>query len=183
MGALQRALHFGLEEQRQRAEGPLIEAIRGCASSRFSAAAFSRIVDYRYSLEPLSTAGSLRAEGGRFNVGAGVSPGAFTPFPALYCAADYATAYLEKFGSLEIAGAQGLSGADLALRTPGSFTYVRINVSLENFLDISDHAPLKPIVDILREFQMPKTVLQTARRLSIPQKPWLMGSPHFCFQK
>ncbi|MGH8210022.1 MAG: hypothetical protein ACREU6_10590 [Steroidobacteraceae bacterium] len=36
-----------------------------------------RIIDYRYSFEPLSIAGSVKGEGGPFNVGAGLSPGAF----------------------------------------------------------------------------------------------------------
>jgi hypothetical protein len=64
----------------------------------------SRIVDYRYSLDPLSTAGSVRNDGGRFNIGAALSPGAFTAFPALYVAEDYPTAFLERFGSRLLTG-------------------------------------------------------------------------------
>jgi hypothetical protein len=40
----------------------------------------------------------------------------------------------------------------------------------------SDHATLKPIVEILREFEIPKSVPQTARKLGIQQAPWLIRS-------
>jgi hypothetical protein len=151
METLQRTLHFGLEDQRQRAETLLLEAMRLCSRSNFSAPKWSRIVDYRYSLDPLSSLGSIKGVGGRFNIGSGLSPGVFPSFPALYCAEDYPTAYLEKFGSLPSSSPDALSGADLALRTPGSFAQVRLNVMLENVLDIGDHATLKPIVEILQK--------------------------------
>lgn len=176
MDALQRSLHFGLEDQRQRAEGLLLETMRLCSTSNFSAEGWSRIVDYRHSLDPLSTLGSITGVGGRFNVGAGLSPGVFTAFPALYCAEDYTTAYLEKFGSPETAHPNNLSGADLALRRPGSFSQVRLNAKLENVLDISDHTSLKPMVDILRKFEVPKNATQTARKLGLKQTPWLIRS-------
>ncbi len=176
MEALQRALYFGLEDQRQGAEGRLIESIRSSTISHFSASDWCRIVDYRYSLEALSPRGSIQGIGGRFNIGEGLSPGAFTPFAALYCAADYSTAFLEKFGSRE-AGTAGLTGAELALRTPTSFTQVRLRLQLEMVLDIGDPAVLKPIVEILKEFQIPKSVPQTARKLGLKQAPWLIRSP------
>jgi RES domain-containing protein len=176
MEALQRSLHFGLEDQRQHAESLLLESIRSCSTSNFSAVGWGRIVDLRYSLDPLSIAGSIKGIGGRFNVGAGLSPGVFTAFPALYCAESYRTAFFEKFGSSDATLSNGLSGEDLALRTPGSFTFVRLNVNLENLLDISDHSTLKPMVEILREFAVPKSVTQTARKLGLKQTPWLIRS-------
>jgi len=176
MEALQRSLHFGLEDQRQRAETQLLEAMRLCSRSNFSAQGWSRIVDYQYSLDPLSALGSIKGVGGRFNVGSGLSPGVFPAFSALYCAEDYPTAYLEKFGSPASASPGVLSGAELALRTPGSFAQVRLNVTLENVLDISDHSTLKPMVEILRKFAVPKNVTQTARKLGLKQTPWLIRS-------
>ncbi|HEX3915252.1 MAG TPA: RES family NAD+ phosphorylase [Steroidobacteraceae bacterium] len=95
---------------------------------------------------------------------------------ASHGAEDYATAYLEKFGFSEAGQPKGLSGADLALRTPGSFTQIRLNMKLENVLDISDHATLKPMVEILRNFEMPKSVNQTARKLGLKRAPWLIRS-------
>jgi hypothetical protein len=95
--------------------------------------------------------------------------------PALYCAEDYSTAFLEKFGSRET-GIEGLTGAELALRTPTSFTQVRLQLQLENVLDVSDQGALKSIVDILKDLQMPKSVPQTARKLGLKQAPWLVRS-------
>ncbi len=175
MEALQRSLHFGLEDQRQRAQGPLLESIRSSTISQFSASDWCRIVDYCHSLEPLSTLGSIQGIGGRFNIGGELSPAAFTPFAALYCAQDYSTAFLEKFGSRET-GSAGLTGAELALRTPTSFTQVRLRLQLELVLDIGDPSVLKPIVEILKDFQIPKSVPQTARKLGLKQAPWLIRS-------
>lgn len=176
MEGLQRSLHFGLEDQRQRTESLLLESMRSCATSNFSVSGWGRIVDLRYSLDPLSMEGSMTGIGGRFNVGAGLSPGVFTAFPALYCADEYGTAFLEKFGSPDVTLPNGLSGEDFALRKPGSFSFIRLNVTLENMLDISDDSTLKPMVEILREFEVPKSVTQTARKLGLKQAPWLIRS-------
>jgi hypothetical protein len=154
--ALHRALYFGLETLRQR-DGPrLIDAVRSCTHNDYSIDHWSRIVDYRYSLEPLSVAGSLRGDGGRFNIGSALGPSAFTAFPALYCAADYPTAFLECFGAPPGPSSSGLTGEELALRKPTSFTHVSVRGQLENVLDVTDPATLRPIVDIIKEFQIPK---------------------------
>jgi len=88
LDALQRALYFQLEPLRQRNVGRLLDALLSQTFPSFSFDGWSRIVDYRYGLEPLSVAGSLKGEGGRFNIGGELSPGAFTAFPALYIAED-----------------------------------------------------------------------------------------------
>lgn len=44
--------------------------------------------------------------------------------PALYIAEDYPTAIRERFGSNTDVGPHGLTGAELALRAPASFTHV-----------------------------------------------------------
>jgi hypothetical protein len=66
---VQRALYFGLEPLRQSNEPRLLNALRSQALPSYQFEGWSRIVDYRYGLEPLSVAGSLKGEGGRFNVG------------------------------------------------------------------------------------------------------------------
>lgn len=174
---LHRALYFELESLRQRDSDRLVEAVRLCAINHFVFKDWSRIVDYRYSLEPLSVAGSVRNEGGRFNVGAALSPGAFTAFPALYVADDYPTAFLERFGSSAGPHGSGLTGEDLALRKPGSFTQVRLRGTLENVLDVGDLDALRPLVNVIKEFPLPKAVAQMARKLGLRQSPWLIRSP------
>lgn len=70
LDALHRALFFGLEPLRQGHASELLDALRSQALASYSFDGWSRIVDYRYSLDPLSDAGSLKNNGGRFNVGA-----------------------------------------------------------------------------------------------------------------
>jgi len=75
LDALQRTLYFELEALRQRNQAPLLDALRSQVLSSFSFEGWSRIVDYRYGLRPLSLAGSLKGDGGRFNIGGDLSPG------------------------------------------------------------------------------------------------------------
>jgi len=174
---LHRTLYFELESLRQREAQRLIDAVSSRARNHYEFQGWSRIVDYRYALEPLSTAGSIKNEGGRFNIGAALSPGAFSAFPALYIAQDYATAFLERFGVNAAARAISLTPEDLALRRPESFTQVRLRGVLENVLDVADLDALRPVVGILKEFLMPKAVGMTARKLGLRQSPWLIRSP------
>lgn len=177
LDALHRALYFELEPLRQRNESKLIDALRFQARPAYAFEGWSRIVDYRYSLEPLSAAGSLKGDGGRFNVGAELSPGTFTPFPALYIAEDYGAAFRERFGGPDKGGSKNLTPSDMALRSPASFSQVRLKGSVEQFIDIGDLESLRPFTNVLKDFPIPKSVLQTARRLGLRQAPWLIRSP------
>src|SRR5215469_13537750 len=115
LDTLQRALYFELEPLRQRNESRLRDALLSQTLSSFEFDGWSRIVDYRYGLEPLSVAGSLKGEGGRFNIGGELSPAAFTAFPALYVAEDYETAFRERFAGPSSAKPGGLSAQEFAL--------------------------------------------------------------------
>ena len=64
---LQTALFFGLELERQRNSQALIDAVRTNLVAGQPFERWARIVDYRYSSEPLSAAGSVKREGARFN--------------------------------------------------------------------------------------------------------------------
>lgn len=174
LGRLQAALYFGLESSRQEQGQALIDALRAGARVGFEFEDWSRIVDYRYTLEPVSVAGSVKGEGGRFNIGALLSPGAFTPFPALYLAEDYATAYRERFGQPPGVKAADLTGAELALRRPGSFTQVRLQGRLDLVLDVRDPAALKPFVEIIKQFALPKTVGPLAHKLRLRRPPGMV---------
>jgi hypothetical protein len=176
LDALHRALYFGLESLRLQDSARLIDAVRAGAREGSSFDDWSRITDYQFSLAPLSLDGSLRGDGGRFNIGRGLSPGSFTAFPSLYVADGYPTAYLERFGLLPSAKRGGLSGEEFALRKPQSFTQVRVRGYLENVFDVGDIAALRLVVDIIKEFKTPKSVVQTARQLGLRQSPWLIRS-------
>lgn len=126
---------------------------------------------------PLSLAGSLNGEGGRFNIGSDLSPGSFTAFPALYIAEDYETAFRERFGNFAAVKPDGLTLLEVALRSPDSFTQVRLRGLFENVVDVGNLDALKPFVSILREFPVPRGVRQAARRLGLSPPPWLVRSP------
>jgi RES domain-containing protein len=161
---LQSKYFYALEQQRQIQSDPLRDALQGrlveCSFDRWA-----RIVDYRYSLKPLSMDGSVRGIGGRFNIGGRIDRSAYSPFPALYIGEDYETAQRERFGN-----AQGkFEPSGLALRQPASFTHVAIRGTLQRVLDIGDLNALEPFVAVLRNFKIPAGVMALARKLGFKQ--------------
>jgi hypothetical protein len=174
---LQTALYFGLESARQEHGQALIDAARSAAVSGGGFEGWSRIVDLRYVLAPLSCAGSVRGEGGRFNIGRRLNPAAFTPYPAMYIGETYDTAFCEVFGQEPAAANGGLTPADLALRKPGSFSHVRLRGQLDLVLDVGDIEALKPIVEVLKTFKLPPQVASLGRRLGVRRPPSLVRSP------
>ena len=74
LNELQTALFFGLELERQRHSEALIDAVRGSLTCGEPFESWARIIDYRYCCSPLSVAGSVRRDGGRFNMGAALGP-------------------------------------------------------------------------------------------------------------
>lgn len=174
LGRLQGALYFGLESARQEQGDALVDALRAGAQADLEFKAWSRIVDVRFSLRPLSVAGSLKREGGRFNIGRRLNPASFTPFPALYLGEDYGTAYQEKFGQAEDSGRFGLSGHELALRTPTSFAHFRVHGRLELVLDLGKADALAPFVGLIKTFTLPRTVGALARKLGLRHPPGLI---------
>ncbi len=176
LDALQRALYFGLEPLRQSNEPRLLTALRSQAAPSYAFEGWSRIVDYRHGLEPLSVAGSLKGEGGRFNIGSELSPGAFTAFPALYIAEDYEAAFRERFASATTPKKEELSAQELALRFPSSFTQVRLRGVVESVIDIGNLEALKPFANVLREFPYPAEAVRAGRRLGLRQASWLIRS-------
>jgi len=162
--SLHSALHFGLEEQRQQVGSALEAALQEAATGSFTIEGWSRIVDYRFSLSPLSVRGSLSGDGGRFNIGSELNAASFTPFPALYIGADYETAFSEKFGHPPTHCSGGLTPIDLALRKPGSFTHISLRGRVETVLDVMSAAALEPFIKVIRKFLVPFGAMQKARK-------------------
>lgn len=108
---------YELQSLRELHRDQLIQALRDQGDCRETLAGWTRIVDYKYSLEPLSAKGSLRA-GGRFNIGTDLDAAQLAPFPALYIASDYPTAYAERFGVLESNPSWRLMNSHYALQVP-----------------------------------------------------------------
>jgi len=173
---LNAALFFGLELERQRHSEALIDAVRCSLTSGEPFENWARIVDYRYCCAPLSVAGSVKRDGGRFNMGATLGPVTFSPFPALYIAENYPTAYNERFGSEPSASGRGLTSDELALRGPGSFTHVALRGRIELVMDIRETHSLQRIASVLRKFSLPGNVRYLARRLNMRSPPGLVRS-------
>jgi len=164
LNRLQASLYFDLEPARKSQSARLLAALRFAARKRFEFTEWCRVVDYRYSLAPLSVAGSLKA-GGRFNIGADLEPAAFTPFPALYIADHFETALREKFG--RASASSMLSPTELALRRPASFAQVRLHGALDGVLDLGDSESLRPFIEVLAKFKLPRRVHKLARVLGL----------------
>ncbi|MDR2196133.1 MAG: RES family NAD+ phosphorylase [Gallionellaceae bacterium] len=171
--AIHSDLYFGLEAQRQQHSKLIQEALRRAVTGPFRFENWGRMADYRYTLEPLSMSGSVKGDGGRFNIGGELNPSSFTPFPALYIAENYDTALRERLG----AGASGLQPMEMALRSPASFTYVRVKGNLESVIDVGRLDSLRPLADVLKEFEMPKNVQKLARDIGLKRPPSLVRSP------
>lgn len=158
-------LYFGLECQRAQCAEEIMDALRRNAAQPLPLKGWARIVDYQHTLAPLSIAGSLRSEGGRFNIGARLNPAAFAPFGALYIADSHATAFAEKFGVRQDEAREGLSADDLLLRAPRSYSFVAINGLIERCFDVGDRAALEDVVRVMANFRMPPRVYQIARAI------------------
>lgn len=165
--ALNSALFFGLESQRAENANALVDAVRLGVTGPFAFQDWARIVDWRYSTAPLSMAGSVHGDGGRFNIGSTLNPAAYSPFPALYLAEDFETAYRERFALNRTGTVGGLTAEELALRRPTSFTHVKLQGSVDSIIDIGNPETLKAIATVIAKFKIPHNVLSMARALSL----------------
>ncbi|MFT3790389.1 MAG: RES domain-containing protein [Rudaea sp.] len=158
-------LYYGFEVQRIRHADELRDALHTTASRNLEIIDWGRIVDYRHSLSPLSVAGSVSTEGGRFNIGRRLDATSFTPFPALYIGENYPTAYAEKYSIRDDEKRDGLTADELVLRKPSSFNFVRVKGFLELYVDIGNVETLSAVAKVIAKFKMPERVLKIARSL------------------
>jgi hypothetical protein len=163
-------LYHHLEAQRQINRKALVKALASVPSAGLSGAPWYRVIDFQYSLQPLSLKGSLTV-GGRFNIGSDLDPTQFPVFPALYCGSDFETAYAEKFAV--ISSSSELEPHELALRTPESFTSVRLQIDFERLFDLHKLSNLKAFAAIIRKFTMSAELIALARELG-KKPPWLL---------
>lgn len=158
-------LYLDAEPARNRYRENLLDALSGCLTDPFTFEGWVRGVPYRWSNEPLSCAGSIRTYGGRFNVGVEIEHAIDGPFPALYLAENFETAFREmrQLGSDEKVA--GLNSDELSLS--GSLSAVRVNGYVERVLDIRDVSRLQPFLKVLKRIKLPLTVQPIMRRLKI----------------
>lgn len=169
-------LYFELERHRAENAEELVDATRSRLSGPLQFEGWARIVDYRYTLEPLSVAGSVQRDGGRFNIGGALNPAVFPAFPALYLAEDLETAFRERFGIERRAQPGGLSGEETLLRRPGSFTHVEVGGKVELLFDVGDLDALRPFASVIARFKMPALARTLSRQLRMSNPPFLVRS-------
>ena len=165
-------LFYHLEGLRKLHQSKLRKALQASTPVSVELDRWVRVMDYKYSMEPLSAAGSL-IRGGRFNIGRDLDPGQFPPYPALYIAENEETAYAEKFSIDKSQKRDGLSGHELALRKPTSYTSVKVSGALNNLFDAGRAANFTKFVAIISKFKMSDELKILARKVGIKQ-PWLI---------
>lgn len=125
---------------------------------------WQRQVRYKYCLTPLSPKGSLIEPGGRFNI-PDVNPAQIPPFPALYIAEDKETT-LQESGQ-QNQPSQGLSALDLALIRKDSISIVAVHGKLESIIDLHQPKNLKPFLNLIKGFSIPKQIFQIAKKIGL----------------
>ena len=171
---LQDVLYFGLEPERRRLRPDLIAALQGIPPTTVALPRWVRVVPYQYSLEPLSCAGSLQSIGGRFNAGAELDANTLSPWPALYLAEDFETAFREKFQLPRDDLVDGLSPQELALEHGVSHTTVFVQGRLARVFDMTFYQSLAPVAQVFRRIKMPARVRQIQAKLKIPNREVFM---------
>jgi hypothetical protein len=160
-------LYFELERQRAQHADEIADALLRNAAPPEQIRGWARMVDYQFGLAPLSVAGSLSDDGGRFNIGKRLNSAAFAPFGALYVADSHDASFAEKFTMRPGDSREGLSASELALRRPNSYVFVAIDGFLEHFFNIGNRGALEDFVRVIARFKMPERVIQLARAIRI----------------
>lgn len=171
---LEDILYFGLEPERRRLRPDLLAALQTIPLKTVELPRWARIVTYQYSFEPLSCAGSLKSIGGRFNAGAELDANTLNPWPALYLAEDYETAFREKFQLASGELTDGLTPQELALEHGVSHTMLFVKGHLSRVFDMTKIESLVPVAKVLGRIKMPARAKQIRTKLKIPNNGALM---------
>jgi hypothetical protein len=171
---LQAELYFGLEPQRREKRADLVHALQRKQPIALPFQGWCRIVPYRFSLAPLSCAGSLQAIGGRFNAGAELDANTMNPWPALYLAENYETAFREKFQLASTSLEGGLRPEELALEHGASHATVMVQGRMSRVFDMSEHAALHGVAQVLGRIKMSARARELKRKLKIADRDLFM---------
>ncbi len=156
--------YFDLERQRASHYDELCAALRAGGSIEYEPTRWVRLTDWRWSMRPLSSLGSLRGIGGRFNIGDELTRARGQAFPSLYVASDFDTAFRERFGNTANSKTSSLTLMEHALRSTSSFTTFVIEGKLEYVFDLRSDDVLNPFVEIIRRFQFSDDTKRLARK-------------------
>jgi len=160
-------VYFDLERQRAKHHDELCDALRAASPTEVDVSNWARVTDYRWSLAPLSPAGSLKGIGGRFNIGEDLDRARNQEFPALYIAADVDTAYREFFGGPPETQKSGLQLQEFALRRKSSFATFTLSGRVENVFDLQDSKGLRDFVTVIKRFDLSREIWRFARGIGV----------------
>lgn len=176
LNELEDVLYFSLEPERRKLRPELIKSIQSIRALEFDIKNWSRVVNYEHSANPLSCLGSVKSYGGRFNVGREIDSGTLSPWPALYIADCFETAFREKRQVSSNTIATGLSPSELALQPGENLTSVSVQGKLYQVFDIREAKALEPICKILKKIKMPERAKVLQKRLKITSRDLFMIS-------
>ncbi len=146
------------------------QALNLAAISDYEFSGWQRVVKYKYSLHPLSTVGSVKDIGGRFNVGQEINPENYPVFHALYIAENKDTAFQETLGQVESPElvAAGMTKNQIVLTKEDSISVLKIQGKLDRVIDLTQIERLKPFVDIIKKFTVSDALYKMADELKVP---------------
>ncbi len=159
--------YSSLAVQRNEIQDQLTQTLNEACSSDFEFKEWQRAVKYKYSLHPLSTVGSIRDIGGRFNVG-DINPNV-PKFPALYITRDKNTALQETLGQVPVEDAE-LTPQELALSNSQSESLISVSGKLDRVFDLTTWRTLRGFTNLIKGFKIPGHVTRQAK--SLGEEPW-----------
>lgn len=165
---LEQTLYFALEPERRRLMPEMLAALTPSEGEPFVFENWVRLVSYTYSRQPLSSAGSLLGVGGRFNAGVSLDEGTLAPWPCLYLAEDFETAFREKFQLGSTEKQDGLRPDELALTPNASHVTVMLRGRLTQVFDLTAPSALTKLAKVLAKIKMPERARSLQKKLKIP---------------
>lgn len=159
-------LFYSVRPEQKRLREDILGAIRSVPGKAFQIDKWSRIVTYKYSLQPLSCAGSMLTVGGRFNPGAELDADTMAPFPALYMAQDYETAFRKKFQIASDKTVEGLKPQELALEHGASHSTIQLRGQVHNVFDMTIKH-LDTAAAVFRRIKMPDRAKALKKKLAM----------------
>ena len=159
--------YFALEAQRASQYEELCDALRTGSNETADVENWVRLVSYKYSLEPLSSKGSISWVGGRFNFGKRIDAARFPPFNALYLASDFETGLREKFALGAKGNVLGLTREELALLHSHSTSSISVSGVIHNVFNLTKLSSLKEFVKIIKDFEIPVDVQKLGANVGI----------------
>lgn len=133
----------------------------------FAFSGWQRVVKAKWSLRPLSAAGSIIDPGGRFNIGE-IDEERFPVFHALNFSEDKKTALCESI--LHDVDVQGYTPVELALASPESRSNFSVSGNIESVINLKNLDNLQTFVDLIKNFKLSQSLLDRAKRLKYPLK-------------